>query len=71
MFSLDSLDISLYYNIFNFMLTNKVCQKNANLCKSQILADFMNSWQKLQMPAKFYENTMKNKILRKFFIFWK
>ena len=83
-FSLESLAISLYNNIFNLMPTYKVCQENDHYWKSHILANsqnsntqiliysiFLNLWQKLYMPAKFYANTIKNKILDNFFTFWK
>ena len=81
-FSLESLAISLYNNIFNLMPTYKVCQKNDHHWKSHILAKsqnsytqiliysiFLNLWQKLHMPAKFYANTIKNKIFGQFFHF--
>ena len=37
-FSLDSLAVSNYKNIFSLILTNKVCQKDDHLWKSRILA---------------------------------
>ena len=43
-FSLESLVISLYNNIFYLMLTNKFCHKNGHLFKSHILAKFQNSY---------------------------
>ena len=83
-FSLESLVNSLYKNIFNFMPTYKVFHKNDQLWKSHILAKsqnsytqikstqfFLNLWRKLHMPAKFYENTIKNKIFGNFFTLWK
>ena len=79
-FSFKILAISLYINIFNLMLTNKVCQKSLEILyfgkiskyldPNLNLLNFSELVVKITYASKILENTVKTRLLDYFFTFW-